>query len=135
VRGVLVQQMVPRGHELLLGAVSDDQFGRMVVVGFGGVYVEVLGDIAARLAPVTVDEARAMLAELKMAPVLRGVRGAAPVDIDAIAQTISQFSTMAAGVPELTEVEINPLVVDAKGAVAVDARATFVRPLRASHMA
>lgn len=135
VRGVLVQQMVPRGHELLLGAVSDDQFGRMVVVGFGGVYVEVLGDIAARLAPVTIDEARAMLAELKMAPVLRGVRGAAPVDIDALAQTISQFSTMAAGVPELTEVEINPLVVDAKGAVAVDARATFVRPLRASHMA
>jgi acetate---CoA ligase (ADP-forming) len=135
VRGVLVQLMVPRGHELLLGAVSDDQFGRMVVVGFGGVYVEVLGDIAARLAPVTVGEARAMLAELKMAPVLRGVRGAAPVDIDALAQTISQFSTMAAGVPELTEVEINPLVVDAKGAVAVDARATFVRSPEASQHA
>jgi acetyltransferase len=133
VRGVLVQPMVPRGHELLLGAVSDDQFGRMVVVGFGGVYVEVLGDIAARLAPVTVDEARAMLAELKMAPVLRGVRGAEPVDLDALAQMISRFSTMAADVPELAELEINPLVVDAKGAVAVDARATFMRRPEASH--
>jgi acetyl coenzyme A synthetase (ADP forming)-like protein len=133
VRGMLVQPMVPRGHELLLGAVSDVQFGRMVVVGFGGVYVEVLGDIAARLAPVTVDEARAMLAELKMAPVLRGVRGAEPVDLDALAQMISRFSTMAADVPELAELEINPLMVDAKGAVAVDARATLRPPEASPH--
>ncbi len=126
VTGVMVQPMVPKGQELLLGVVSDAQFGPMVVVGFGGVYVEVLGDIAARLAPVTSDEARAMLDELKMAPLLRGVRGATPVDVGALAQTISQFSMMAADVPELAEVEINPLVADANGVVAVDARATLV---------
>jgi acetyltransferase len=126
VSGVLVQPMVPAGQELLVGAVRDPQFGPVVVVGFGGVYVEVLGDTAARLAPVTVDEARAMLGELKMAPVLAGARGRAPVDLPMLADAISRFSMLAAETPELSEVEINPLVVDARGAVVVDARATLV---------
>jgi acetate---CoA ligase (ADP-forming) len=127
VTGVLVQPMVPRGRELLLGAVWDAQFGPLVVVGFGGVYVEVLADTAARLAPVTPDEARAMLGELKMAPVLGGIRGEAPIDLRALAETISYFSALAAATPELAEVEINPLVAGADGAVAVDARATLAR--------
>jgi acetyltransferase len=126
VSGVLVQPMVPAGQELLVGAVRDPQFGPVVVVGFGGVYVEVLGDTAARLAPVTADEARAMLGELKMAPVLAGARGRAPVDLPMLADAISRFSMLAAETPELSEVEINPLVVDARGAVVVDARATLV---------
>jgi acetyl coenzyme A synthetase (ADP forming)-like protein len=135
VTGMLVQPMVPRGQELLLGAITDAQFGPMVVVGFGGIYVEVLGDIATRLAPVTFDEARAMLDELKMAPVLRGVRGATPVDVSALAQTISQFSMMAADVLEFAEVEINPLVAGASGTVAVDARATLVSSAEAGKTA
>jgi acyl-CoA synthetase (NDP forming) len=122
--------MVPRDRELLLGAVRDAQFGPLVVVGFGGLYVEVLADTAARLAPVTADEARAMLGELKMAPVLGGIRGEAPVDLRALAETISRFSALAAATPELAEVEINPLVAGADGAVAVDARATLATPSR-----
>jgi acetyltransferase len=130
ITGVLVQAMVPRDRELLLGAVRDAQFGPLVVVGFGGLYVEVLADTAARLAPVTADEARAMLGELKMAPVLGGIRGEAPVDLRALAETISRFSALAAATPELAEVEINPLVAGADGAVAVDARATLTTPSR-----
>jgi acetyltransferase len=73
VRGFLVQAMVAdRGPELLLGGVRDPQFGPMVVVGFGGIYVEVLADTAARLAPVSPAEAQLMLDELRMAPVLAG---------------------------------------------------------------
>jgi len=127
VTGVLVQPMVPRGRELLLGAVWDAQFGPLVVVGFGGLYVEVLADTAARLAPVTPDEARAMLGELKMAPVLGGIRGEAPIDLRALVETIGCFSGLAAATPELAEVEINPLVAGADGAVAVDARAMLAR--------
>jgi acetyltransferase len=123
VDGVLVQPMVEPGRELLLGGLQDAQFGPVVVVGFGGIYVEVLRDTAMRLAPVTPAEAVVMLGELRMAPLLRRVRGEPPVDEPALAETISAFSRLVAGAPDLAEVEINPLVVTAKGAIAVDARA------------
>jgi acetyltransferase len=125
VQGVLVQQTAPPGPELLLGVVRDPQFGPLVVVGFGGIYVEVLRDTAMRLAPVGADDARAMLDELRMAPVLRGVRGQAPVDRDALAETIVRFARLASDWPELTEIEVNPLIATAGGVVAVDARASL----------
>jgi acetyltransferase len=130
IAGLLLQPMVPRSRELLLGVVRDPQFGPMVVVGFGGIYVEVLADTAARLAPVTPAEACEMLEELRMAPVLRGVRGEAPVDLPALAATISRFSSLAVDFPDLVEVELNPLVASPEGTIAVDARATM-RPARA----
>jgi acyl-CoA synthetase (NDP forming) len=120
--------MAPPGKELLLGAVRDPQFGPLVVVGFGGIYVEVLRDTATRLAPVSPAEALRMLDELKMAPLLRGVRGEAPVDRAALAETISRFGQLVADCPDLLEVELNPLVTGATGVVAVDARATLARP-------
>jgi acetyltransferase len=122
VEGVLVQSMLGEGVELLLGAVRDPQFGPLILVGFGGIHVEVLADTAARLAPIGPGEARAMLAELRMAPVLRGVRGAPPVDMQDLAATISRFSRLAADVDALAEVEINPLWAGPKGAIAIDAR-------------
>jgi acetyltransferase len=125
IAGVLLQPMVPKAKELLLGVVRDPQFGPMVVVGFGGIYVEVLQDTAARLAPVTSAEALAMLDELRMAPVLRGVRGERPVDLSALAETISRFASLAVDLPDLVEVELNPLMVSPEGVVAVDARATL----------
>jgi acetyltransferase len=125
IAGGLLQPMVPRGKELLLGVVRDPQFGPMVVVGFGGIYVEVLNDTAARLAPVTPAEAREMLEELRMAPVLRGIRGEPPVDLPALAETISRFSSLAVDLPDLVEVELNPLMASPEGAIAVDARATL----------
>jgi acetyltransferase len=125
IRGILVQPMVTPGRELLLGMVRDPQFGPLIMVGLGGIYVEVLKDTVARLGPVSVPEARAMLDELRMAPLLRGVRGEAPVDRTAVAEVISRFAQLAMQIPELREIEINPLMASATGAVAVDARGTL----------
>jgi len=123
VGGFLVQPMAPPGKELLLGLVRDVQFGPVIVVGFGGIYVEILKDTAARLAPLGLAEALAMLDELRMAPALRGARGELPVDLAALAHVIVRFSRLAADVPELAEMELNPLIAGPAGAVAVDARA------------
>jgi acetyltransferase len=125
IRGILVQRAAPPGPELLLGVVRDPQFGALVVVGFGGIYVEVLRDTSMRLAPVGVEDARAMLDELRMAPVLRGVRGQAPVDRAALAETIVRFARLASDWPELTEIEVNPLIATPAGVTAVDARASL----------
>jgi acetyltransferase len=123
--GVLLQPMAPAGKELLLGAVRDAQFGPMVVVGFGGVYVEVFQDTAARLAPIDAEDALAMLDELRLAPLLRGARGEPPVDRPMLADTISRFSRLAVDLGDLAEIELNPLVASAGGVIAVDARATL----------
>jgi succinyl-CoA synthetase beta subunit len=122
IEGFLVQPMVAPGREMLLGMVRDAQFGPLVMVGFGGIYVEVLKDTAARLAPVSPSDAAAMLDELRMAPVLRGLRGEAPVNREALVQAICTFSRLAVDVPELAELELNPLVVGPAAVVAVDAR-------------
>jgi len=133
--GVLVQRMAPPGKELLLGMVRDPQFGPLVVVGFGGIYVEVLRDTATRLAPVSPAEALRMLGELKMAALLRGVRGEPPVGLQALAETISRFGQLVVDCPDLLEVELNPLVATPTGVVAVDRYAvvddvgTVINPL------
>jgi acetyltransferase len=95
----------------------------MVTVGFGGVYVEVLKDIAARLCPVSGDDVRDMLGELRMGPVLSGVRGERAVDIESLITAVCRFARLAADVPEFTELEINPLMAGPDGVIAVDARA------------
>jgi acetate---CoA ligase (ADP-forming) len=121
--GVLVQAMAPEaGHELLLGMVRDAQFGPLVTIGWGGIYVEVLADIATRLAPVDPAEALTMIGELRMAPALRGSRGQPPVDLEGLAAIITRFSELVSGAEELQELEINPLIVGPRGAVAVDVR-------------
>ena len=132
IQGFIVQPMAPPGKELLLGAVRDPQFGPLVMVGFGGIYVEVLRDTAMRLAPVSPAEALRMLDELKTIALLRGVRGEPPVDFPALAETISRFGQLAVDCPDLTEMELNPLVASPTGVVAVDARATLARPAAAS---
>jgi acetate---CoA ligase (ADP-forming) len=121
--GVLVQPMAGGdATELLLGMVRDPQFGPLVMLGFGGIFVEILGDTATRLAPVSAAEARAMLAELRMAPALQGFRGRPAADLDALAGTVSRFSHLAFEVPSLLELEINPLLAGPAGARALDVR-------------
>ena len=94
--GVAVQPMAKEGLELILGIVRDERFGPLIVVGLGGIFVEVLKDTALRLAPVDEKEARAMLLSLRSAALLHGVRGAEGVDIDAIATAIASLSEFAA---------------------------------------
>ncbi|MEX2148026.1 MAG: acetate--CoA ligase family protein [Candidatus Rokuibacteriota bacterium] len=124
VGGFMVQRMAPaEGFQLLLGMVRDAQFGPLVVLGFGGIYVEILKDTTTRLAPVDRADAGLMIHELRMAPALEGARGMPAADLDALADTISRFSWLAAGADELAEIEINPLVAGAAGTRALDVRA------------
>ena len=123
IRGLLVEAMAPAGKELLLGGVRDPQWGPVLMVGLGGIYVEVIGDTTVRLAPVSPGEASSLLDELRIAPLLRGARGERPVDRLVLAGIISRFSQLLVDVPELREIEINPLMASPDGAIAVDARA------------
>jgi acetyltransferase len=122
--GFLVQEMVS-GVEMLLGAREDEQFGPLLVVGLGGVFVEVFRDVALRLMPVDEAGARAMLSELRGAKILNGFRGQAPRDVGALARAIAGLSRFFLDHrPFLAEIEINPLIVlaDGEGVRAVDVR-------------
>ncbi|HKM99767.1 MAG TPA: acetate--CoA ligase family protein [Candidatus Binataceae bacterium] len=120
--GVAVQAMAAAGLELLAGIVRDPQFGPMVMVGLGGVFVEVLKDTAVRIAPIDNREAHAMLAELRGAALLGGVRGRAAVDRDAIAQLLVRISEFAARHAEIREMDLNPIAAYASGLSVLDAR-------------
>ncbi|MGA6152847.1 acetate--CoA ligase family protein [Stenotrophomonas sp. NPDC087984] len=123
IQGVQVQQMVPDGgQEVIVGAVTDPTFGKVVAFGLGGVLVEVLKDITFRLAPATEDEALSMLDGIRAAEVLRGVRGGQAVDRGALADLIVRVSRLVADFPEITEVDLNPVFATASGVLAADVR-------------
>ncbi|MEU9305283.1 acetate--CoA ligase family protein [Streptomyces sp. NPDC048269] len=124
--GILVCQMVERGVEMVVGVTQDDLFGPTVTVGLGGVLVEVLHDAAVRVPPFGEDQARRMLTELRGHALLEGVRGAPPADVDALVEVILRIQRMALELgDELSELDINPLMVlpRGQGAVALDALA------------
>ncbi|MGW6271355.1 acetate--CoA ligase family protein [Streptomyces sp. NPDC055060] len=124
--GVLVCQMVERGVEMVVGVTQDELFGPTVTVGLGGVLVEVLRDVAVRVPPFGEDQALAMLSELRGRPLLDGVRGGPPVDVDALVEVVLRVQRMALELgDELAELDINPLMVlpRGQGAVALDALA------------
>ncbi|MBV9816902.1 MAG: acetate--CoA ligase family protein [Solirubrobacterales bacterium] len=118
---VMVQPMVS-GTEVIIGGFRDPQFGPVVAVGLGGILVEVLADVAFRLAPLTPPQAQAALRSLRGFAVLEGVRGAAGVDLDALAETVAAASRLLAAVPEISELDLNPIIARPDGAVAVDLR-------------
>ncbi|MFC9241303.1 acetate--CoA ligase family protein [Streptomyces decoyicus] len=124
--GVLVCQMIERGVEMVVGITHDSLFGPTVTVGLGGVLVEVLQDVAVGIPPFGEDQARAMLDELRGRALLDGVRGAPPADVDALVEVVLRVQRMALELDgELSELDINPLVVlpRGEGAVALDALA------------
>lgn len=120
--GVQVQQMLTGGQEVIIGATTDPTFGKVVVFGLGGVLVEVLRDVTFRLAPIDVDTARSMLDDIAAAEVLHGVRGAEPVDADALADVIRRLSDLVTDFPEIREFDLNPVFARADGASAADVR-------------
>lgn len=124
--GVMVQEMIPQGKEVILGITRDIQFGPMIMFGLGGIYVEVLKDVAFRIAPLSMKEAEAMIRDIRSFPLLRGVRGEPPADIEGIQDALLRLSQMAIDFPEIIEADINPLLVcpEGQGTVAVDARIT-----------
>ncbi|MDH3231338.1 MAG: acetate--CoA ligase family protein [Alphaproteobacteria bacterium] len=126
VEGWLVEEMAPPGREMVVGGVTDPRFGPMLMVGLGGVLVELLGDVAFRLCPITEGDALRMLQDLKGAALLDGVRGAGPVDKEALVDVMLKVGgpdgvLMAHGA-DLAEVDLNPVIVSGAGAVAADAR-------------
>ena len=122
IEGVSVQEMASPGVEVILGVTTDPQFGPVMMFGLGGIMVEVLGDVAFRLAPLGEGDARDMIDEIQGRQVLDGVRGQPPVDIGAIEAMLDRVSAFAAEHPEVAELDLNPVIASPEGAIAVDAR-------------
>ena len=124
VRGAFVEKMGRRGREVILGMTRDPQFGPMLMFGLGGIFVEVMKDVTFHLAPITADEALEMLKATRSYALLRGARGQAPVDLDALAAALQRISQLATDYPEITELDLNPFIVGPVGSEAyvADAR-------------
>jgi acyl-CoA synthetase (NDP forming) len=122
--GVLVQPMVTGGQELILGGRQDPNFGPVVLIGLGGIFVEVLEEVSLRVAPITHHEAMEMIDELRGAPILKGARGHKPSDLPAVADALLRLSQLLVDFPEICELDINPLRVfkEKDGCRALDAR-------------
>ena len=125
--GVTMHEMAPPGKEVILGMTVDPDFGPLVMFGLGGIYVEVLKDVVFRIAPINLKEANTMVREIRSYPLLRGVRGEEPADIEAIVESILRLSQLVTDFPQVVEMDINPLRVltAGKGAIAIDARFTI----------
>ncbi|MDX3188806.1 acetate--CoA ligase family protein [Streptomyces sp. MN03-5084-2B] len=120
--GVQVQRMLTEGQEVIIGSVTDQTFGKIVAFGLGGVLVEVLKDVTFRLAPTSTEDALSMIDGIQAAEILRGVRGADPVDRDALAAVITGLGELVTDFPQLSEVDLNPVLATPGGATAVDVR-------------
>jgi len=122
VEGVILQEMAQPGLEVIIGAKLDPQFGHVIMFGLGGIFVEIYRDVSFRVTPVNRDMARDMIHEIKASSIIKGTRGQQPKDIDAVIDVITKLSGMLDSNPEIIELDINPLIVYSRGAVAVDAR-------------
>ena len=126
VEGWLIEEMAPAGQEMVVGGLRDPQFGPLVMVGLGGIFVEVLGDVAFRICPITRLDAEEMIDELKGVAILKGARGRKPASRQAIVEVLMKLGgedgLLMRHADEIKEADVNPLIVSETGAVAVDAR-------------
>ncbi|MEZ4501063.1 MAG: acetate--CoA ligase family protein [Dehalococcoidia bacterium] len=120
--GVAVQQMAASGTEVIIGTTTDPQFGPVMMFGLGGIFVEVMKDVAFRIIPLEARDASQLVREIKAFPVLEGVRGQAGADLSALEKMILQVSEFAQKHPEVAELDLNPVIARPDGAIAVDAR-------------
>jgi acetyl-CoA synthetase (ADP-forming) len=114
--------MAPQSTEVIVGAIKDPQFGQTVMFGLGGIFVEILKDVSFRIAPITADDAKEMITELKAYPLLKGYRNTPPADIDALISILIATSRLVMDNPEIKELDLNPVMAYQKGAKTVDAR-------------
>lgn len=125
IEGVAVQEMAPSGTEVIIGSINDPTFGPTVMFGLGGIFVEILKDITFRVAPISNQQAKTMLEDIRSAAIFHGVRGKAPLDREVLSETISRYSHMVADLGEdIAETDANPCIVyeEGKGVKIVDAR-------------
>lgn len=127
IEGLLVQEYIPQGTELIAGIAPDPAFGHAIMFGLGGIFVEVMRDVAFRVVPLRRQDALAMIREVRGFPILQGARGRAPVDLDALADILLALSRLAEEQGDrLAELDINPLLARPDGSlVAIDTRATL----------
>ncbi|MFC1782063.1 acetate--CoA ligase family protein [Planctomycetota bacterium] len=125
--GVYMEEMCPRGREVIIGMSYDQQFGPMLMFGLGGIFVEVMKDVTFHLAPITAEEAMQMLKGTRSFALLKGVRGQGGVNLAAIGASLQRLSQLVTDFPQIIEMDINPLIVGPKGTepVAADARITL----------
>ena len=122
IEGVAVQKMAPTGTEVIVGMSKDPQFGPVMMFGLGGIFVEVLKDVAFRIVPLEPKDASQMIREIKGFPVLEGVRGQLPADLAALEKLVLKVSEFVEAHPEIDELDLNPVFAYSDGALAVDAR-------------
>ncbi|MCJ7470702.1 acetate--CoA ligase family protein [Candidatus Bathyarchaeota archaeon] len=122
IAGVLVQEMAPSSTEVIIGSIKDPQFGPAMMFGLGGIFVEVLKDVTFRIAPITEEEAREMISDVKAYPLLKGYRNTPPADIGALVKILVNTSRLVTEHQEIKELDLNPVMVYEKGAKTVDAR-------------
>jgi len=122
VTGMVVYPMAAPGVELVLGMIRGPQFGPVIMFGLGGVTVELFRDVSMSLFPLTRDAARAMLGQIKGAPLLKGFRGSPPIDEDAVVEGLLRIAGIAAEHPEIAEIDLNPVIAYPEGMLVVDAR-------------
>ena len=125
--GVYIEQMCKRGREVILGMTRDPQFGPMLMFGLGGIFVEVMKDVTFHIAPITADEAMQMLESTRSFALLKGIRGQASVDLEALATALQRISQLVTDFPQIVEMDINPFIVGVPGeeSIAADARITL----------
>ena len=120
--GILVQEMAPAATEVIVGAIKDPQFGPTIMFGLGGTFVEVMKDVSFRIAPITEEDAKEMITEIKAYPILQGFRGQSPRDLKEIIKILLNTSQLVMDHLEIKELDLNPVIVYSKGAKTVDAR-------------
>jgi acetate---CoA ligase (ADP-forming) subunit beta len=126
--GVLVAEMAPQSTEVIVGAIKDAQFGQTVMFGLGGIFVELLKDVNFRVAPLSAEDAKEMITQLKAYPLLNGYRNTPPADINALVAILCNVSRLVMDNPEIKELDLNPIMAYPKGAKTVDARIIIEYP-------
>ena len=125
--GMLIQRMIPNGKEVILGVKRDPSFGPVLLFGLGGIYAEILEEVSLRVAPIHRHEAEEMISESKAGRILKGLRGEGALDSEAVVESLLRLSQLITDFPEIEGIDINPLKVLKKGAVALDARILLTR--------
>ena len=120
--GILVEEMAPPGIEVIVGGMKDKQFGHVIMFGLGGIFVEVLKDVSFRAVPITTDDAKQMIEDVRGYPLLKGARGKTPVDIKALIEILLSVSRLLDKNPQVEELDLNPVIASATSATVVDAR-------------
>ncbi|MHC1627753.1 MAG: acetate--CoA ligase family protein, partial [Candidatus Nezhaarchaeales archaeon] len=122
IKGVLIEEMLPKGIEVAIGGIRDLEFGPAIMFGLGGVFIEVIRDVTFRVAPISETDAEEMIKEIRGFKVLQGYRGTEPVDIKALVKIIVGASKLMTENEEVSQLDLNPVIAQRQGAKAVDAR-------------